>query len=239
MNENAANFLYGVLGGGLVATAIRIAETYLIAPRINESIDARKKLYTYARPLSHACHELVHRLNAIVAKMDDENDSKGPLRLSPKQAKTIDWFTKEGYYITSTAYLIAVVSCWIQLYEQDVVFLKFGRKSLTKRFFDLIEGFKNSLSRHDSILWFHYVNGIGELLICEDSDRPISLSEFVYRLYKDELFRDYYDQLFIFINQVADGRHLINLRNTIQIIHEIETFLIKNKIAIAMGQKSA
>jgi len=235
MNENLANFLFGVLGGGLVATAFRLAETYWLAPHLTESVEARKKLFLYARPLSHACHELEYRLRALLPKMQAEmNDTRTALNLSPRQAQSIDWFTKEGYYITSTAYLLALVSSWIQLYEKDVVFLKFGRTSLTKQFFDLIEDFKNRLSSDGSILWFHYVNGMGELLIADGSDRPMTLSEFIYKLYTDELFRDYYDQLFVFLNQVAMGKFLANLEATIQKLGEIKHFLVQNQITIAM-----
>lgn len=236
MNDNIANVLYGVLGGGLVATGMRLVETYMIAPRLSESIDARKKLFTYARPLSYACHELAYRINAIVEKIDTNtmNGTQTALSLSPTQAKSIDWFTKEGYYISSTAYLMASVSCWIQLYERDVVFLQFGRSSLTKEFFDIIEAFKNRLSSGDSILWYHYVNGIGELLIGEEGDRPITLSEFIYTIHQDELFRGYYDQLFIFLNQVADKRHLQTLKDTLRSLEDIQAFLVSNKISIAM-----
>ncbi len=33
-----------------------------------------------------------------------------------------DWFTKEGYYATLTAYKIAVVSSWLQIYKQELLF---------------------------------------------------------------------------------------------------------------------
>ncbi len=122
----------------------------------------------------------------------------------------------------------------IQLYERDVVFLKFGRSSLTKQFFELIEDFKNILSSDGSILWFHYVNGIGELLIADADDRPMTMSEFIYKLYEDELFRDYYDQLFVFLNQVAHGKFLANLETTIQQLDRIQDFLVQNQITIAM-----
>jgi hypothetical protein len=191
MNEGVSNLLYGALGGGLVATGIRVAETYFVAPRFTESIEARKKLLMYASPLSHACHELESRLNSVLHKLEESSGTREALSRSLKEAKSIDWFTKAGYYITSTAYLICLTSCWIQLYERDVVFLKFGRSSLTKKFFMLIEKFKDDLSNEDSILWFHYVNGLGEQLIDRDKNRPITMSDFTYKLHQDELFKGY------------------------------------------------
>lgn len=234
MNETISNFLYGALGGGLVATGIRIAETYWIAPHFTESLEARKKLFMYASPLSHACHELKYRLNAILQEIEVCAGTKEALNLSPKGIQTIDWFTKSGYYLTSTAYLICVTSAWIQLYERDVVFLKFGRTSLTRRFFALIEKFKNDLSSEGSILWFHYVNGLGEQLVDKDKNRPMTMSEFIYKLYQDGLFRDYYDQLFAFLNQVAEGKHTMTMRNTIKTLEEINNFLEKNRVTISM-----
>lgn len=234
MSEGFSNFLYGAIGGGLVATGMRIAETYLIAPRFTESIEARKKLFMYAGPLSHASHELKYRFNSILNSLDTSPGTRHALSLSPPSAKAIDWFTKEGYFVTSTAYLICWVSSWIQLYERDVVFLKFGRTSLTRRFFELIEKFKNDLANGESILWFYYVNGLGEQLIDRDKNRPLTLSDFIYKLYQDELFRSYYDQLFIFLNQVSEGKHRQNLQNAVATLDEVSDFLEKNRVTIPM-----
>lgn len=81
---------------------------------------------------------------------------------SLQEAESLEWFTtKEGNYITSAAYMIAAVSAWIALYERDIVFLQFGKESLTTQFLLTVERFKNSIS-NSNILWFHYVSGIGE-----------------------------------------------------------------------------
>ena len=233
MNEHIANFFFGVIGGGAVTMAWRLAEKYWFEPRLNEAQSARQKLLLYAQPLSHACHELSLRIKDILADVQNGKSSTCEvLRLSPKEAQSIDWFTKKGYYLTSTAYLFALVSCWIQLYERDVVFLNFGNDNLTTKFFKDIEAFKRKLSSQGSILWLHYVNGIGELLIDADGDRPITLADFTYKLYQDELFRDYYDQLFIFLNQVADGNFLSVLTNTAQQLGDIQNLLGSQKITI-------
>ncbi len=50
MDANLNNLLYGAIGGGLVAAAFKILESYVIAPFIGESLEARKKLYLYAKP---------------------------------------------------------------------------------------------------------------------------------------------------------------------------------------------
>ncbi|MEH2115400.1 hypothetical protein [Nostoc sp.] len=233
MSDGLSNLIYGVVGGGIVTFIIKITESYLVAPRLQESIDGRKKLYLYARPLSLACHELEFRLNSIKDKINDTNDQFGtsqPLKLSPKNSSCIDWFTKEGYYVTSTAYLISSVASWIALYERDVVFLPFVNQRLTTEFFYLIEDFKRAMSSKGSILWFHYVNGIGDNLIDKATNHPITQSEFSYKLHKDELFRDYYDQLFQFLHRVADNEFKDTVEDTIQTLVQIKEFLEKNKI---------
>jgi hypothetical protein len=238
MSDGLSNLVYGVVGGGVITFLIKITETYLVAPRLQESIDARKKLYLYARPLWLACHELEYRLNFIIDKINDQSGPSYSLKLSPKNATSLDWFTKEGYYITSTAYLISVVACWVALYERDVVFLPFVNQRLTTEFFYLIEDFKTAISSKDSILWFYYVTGIGDHLIDKGTNHPITQSEFSYRLYKDELFRDYYDQLFQFLHRVADNDFRHTLEETIKSLAQIKEFLERYKISIKMTRQT-
>lgn len=242
MGDHAAlmQFVYGALGGGTVAFAFRFIEEYLIAPRFSESLDAHRKLILYARPLWLACQELEFRLS-MIAKSLSTGKQSGPrtsLAFSLTASPSIDWFTKDGYFLTSTAYLIAAVSCWIQLYERDVVFLKFGRSSLTKQFFDLIQEFKQKLSNH-SILWFHYINGIGEELVDLDGKHPISLSEFTKRIYQDQVFRGYYDQLFVFLNQLPQGRFRKNIVESSKVLCDIMSFLEDNKITMPVNRQDA
>ncbi len=145
---------------------------------------------------------------------------------------------KDGYFLASTAYLIAAVSFWIRLYERDVVFLKFGRFSLTQRFFDLIQEFKRQLST-DSILWFHYINGRGEELKDPGGERPISMSEFTKKLAQDRVFRGCYDQLFEFLNELPCGKLLQNVVNTNMVLCETMSFLEVNKVMIPMNRRDA
>lgn len=236
MADGLSNLIYGVMGGGVVTFMIKMTENYLVAPRLQESIDARKKLYLYARPLWLACHELEFRLNFIIDKINEPSGPSQALKLSPKNASSLDWFTKEGYYVTSTAYLISSVACWIALYERDVVFLPFVNRRLTTEFFYLIEEFKTAISSQGSILWFYYMNGIGDNLIDKGSNHPITQAEFSYKLYKDELFRDYYDQLFQFLHRVAEQDFQNSLEETIKTLAQIKEFLEKNKISIKMAR---
>jgi hypothetical protein len=235
MSNEIATLLYGAIGGGLVSAGLRVVETYLVAPRLSEAVEARKKLFMYARPLWSACHAVEFRLNMLYEQ--STSDQKIPtLQLNPKEAKSLDWFTKEGYYVTSTAYLIAAVASWIVLFERDVVFLKFDKESLTIHFFYLIEEFKRGLSSDGSPLWFYYTNGIGEQLVKAGESKPMTLANFSYELFKDEDFRNYYDQLFQFLHQVGQGQHLKNIQATLSTLIEMKRFLESNDIVVELGQ---
>jgi hypothetical protein len=234
MAGEISNLIYGAIGGGLVTAGLRIAETYFIAPRLTESAESRKKLILYGKPLWRACHDLYYRLFYIKQKM---HSPRSNLSGSLKDAESLEWFTtKEGNYITSAAYMIAAVAAWIALYERDTVFLQFGEKSLTTQFLLKVERFKNSIS-NSNILWFHYVSGIGELLIQDGASRPMSFSNFCYKLLKDEDFKAYYSQLFQFLNQVNKGEFEKSIEDTLDALNEIKTFLVSKGIVLEMPRE--
>jgi hypothetical protein len=85
---------------------------------------------------------------------------------------------------------------------------------------------------------FHYVNGIGEELTDKAGNRPITLSEFTKRLYQDDLFKGYYDQLFIFLNEVAKREYLVNIDDACKALRDIECFLEDNRVTIRMNKQS-
>ncbi len=232
MEGHALGLLYGAIGAGVVALLLKIAEKYWIDIHFGESLEARKKLRIYSKPLWLDCHELQHRLNRIIAKIEcSENDQElKPLKLSPKDANSLEWYTKEGYYITSTAYLISSVSCWITLFQRDVVFLQFEERSSTADFFLKIERLKVKITSSPSILWYHYFNGVGELLTEKDTHRPITFASFCFKLHNDKNFKAYYDQLFHFLHQIATDRHATLLQETVDELQSIKDFLEEKNV---------
>jgi len=110
-----------------------------------------------------------------------------------------------------------------------VVFLPFKRASLAAQFFDLIERYKVAVSTK-TILWYHYIDGIGELLVEDGHDRPMAFATFSYKLLKDQSFRGYYDQLFQFLRQVGSGEYGDQLKQTVAAVHSIKRFLAENKV---------
>lgn len=234
MNDALSHFVYGAIGGGTVAAGLRIIENNLIGPRLAESLEARKKLFHYGKPLWRASDSLCSRLSQVRQKMDNPRTS---LAASPRDAKTIAWFTtKQGDYITSTAYMIAEMASWIALFERDVVFLRFGRVSLTASFLLKVKRFKESISS-DSNLWINYVDGIGEKLIKPDLSEPLNYSDFCFMLLKEKELLDYYIQLFDYLNQVNQGKFASSIGDTIISLEDINSFLISNKIIVDISQK--
>jgi hypothetical protein len=102
---------------------------YLIEPWYNARTLRRK----YATALWIACADLKIHLGRISARITagdretvnalkkiPDNDSKREGIVRP------DWFTKDGYYTTSTAYKTAAVSAWLRIYQRELLFLPYS-----------------------------------------------------------------------------------------------------------------
>ena len=226
MNVELNGFLWGALGGGAVALVFRTVEKALIDVRIAESIEARQKVQKYAKPFWLACNDLEWRLHHILEKLATGGNLE-PLRWSPDDSTPVRWYVEEGYYVASTAYLVASVAAWIRLFQRDVVFLRFGKDSTTAEFFRLVESLKAGLSKDPpSILWYHYFNGIGEYLI--ENDVPMSIAAFTNKLAADRGYLAYYGQLFRFLHRLAGKDHEALLKSTLTTLRDIKLCLEKN-----------
>jgi hypothetical protein len=203
MSNGFEGLLFGAIGGGIVAFIFRQLEK-IIEGRRAESTDAKKKLLKYSQPLWLACNDLHFRLADISKKINKNLDDKLRPLTWPLSDKIFD-YVSGLYYATSTAYVFANVSACIRLFQKDVVFLQFKEESITDNFFDLINNLKKDLTT-DSILWFHYFNGIGDYLI--QNEVPLSIAEFSIKLAKDKDFRDYYTWLFYFVKDLAETKDI-------------------------------
>ncbi len=222
MSAGFEGLLLGAVGGGVVALVLRIVETHWLGPTFTESREAHKTLLRYSRPLALSCDDAEYRIDRIL-KQADRSEAIA-FKCSPSDAKSLDWFTRDGYYVTSTAYLLSAVLAWIALLQRDVVFLRFRRKSVTTEFFDRIRNLRVALST-GTYLWYYYLDWIGERLVPEGADRPMSLSAFSEKLLTTPSFRQCYDQLFEFLRRCADGEFIEELRATLQCLRELKVFL--------------
>jgi hypothetical protein len=78
MSNGFEGLIFGAIGGGIVAFGLRVIEK-VIEGRLAESIDARKKMLKYAKPLWLACNDLDWRLKNILEKIQ-ENGYLEPLK---------------------------------------------------------------------------------------------------------------------------------------------------------------
>ena len=227
IDEGLSQLIYGAVGGGLVALIWKTVDTYVIGVRLGESVEARKKLRAYARPLWLECRELRFRMTQIRDKLqgDDPDGGLRALQARPPDPHDVAWYTQDGYFATSTAYLIAAVAAWIRLYQRDVVFLEFGARSATHAFFKLTEDLQRTYSARPSILWYYYFSAIGEMLVDRDVHAPLTMAQFTLRLAEDERFRAFYAQLFEFVARMGRGDYLEVVGKVIQAISDIGSFL--------------
>lgn len=232
--------LSGVVVGGIVSV---LGKSWGDERKYRADIahKAEEKLQTYAKPLWRSCQELRFRLQIIHERLQIKDpilrqEKLEPLRWPPTGAGSLSWFNQSGQFVTSTAYQIAVVSAWITLFERDVVFLPFRKASSTTEFFGLVEQFKSSIGDHGSVLFYNYFQGIGSRLLLDDQSRPMPIDSFSYRLYQDELFRSYYEQLFAFIHEVADGKFDWNLEHSITSLDKVMDCLLRNGAIKEIGR---
>lgn len=224
--------------GGAVGASIKFLSDEFGYMR-NESREANKKLYMYAKPLWRSCQELKIRLDLIYMRQTRrEFEQLEALKWSPNDssASCLSWYNKDGQFVISTAYLISVVSSWIVLLQRDIGFLRFGKKSDTTNFYILVEQFKSSIADYDSILYYNFFDGIGAKLILDSAKRPMSIDEFSEATFKNQLFRDYFEQLYNFLHEVACGKFSIHLKNCITALDHIMEFLVKNGAIPEIGR---
>lgn len=215
MNDYLSSQVPGFILGGL--------GTYVlthISERWWKFYDSRLK---YSQFLWIDCYELSKRLSRVSL---GNPDTLGALRLSLADSpKTIEWFTKDGYYVASTVYLISRVSAWITLIESDQGFLRFSRRRQTTEFFVASQKLKRAISNSDqgSILWWVYLTGIGEGLI--ESSKPINFFNFLKKLESDEQFRSFYEQAFHFTNSLSDLEKSNLLDQVVDSLSQLMTLL--------------
>src|SRR5439155_25067882 len=113
---------------------------------------------------------------------------------------------------------IAVVSCWLQIYQRELVLSTFEEdRKLISRLYGLAVGVKKAFST-DTCLWYDYFDAIGSKLR-ERQDRtlrPCSFAAFCENYFFYEQYRRFYEQLHMFIWFIAEGRYLKHIPGIIQ-----------------------
>jgi hypothetical protein len=204
---------------------------YFIEPRLIVGQTQKK----YATALWIACRELQLHLTEIDERLVGK-DSKTieVLKKIPNNdfAGRADWFTKWGYYSTVTAYKIAVVSSWIRIYQQDLLFSTYHKsRAFISALYERADRIKAAFSS-DTILWYYYFDAIGDKLMGKSNGIlcPITFSEFCDRYYGDERFRLFFEQLHMFIWFVADGIYLPKIQEINRSLSDMMAFLERQNL---------
>ena len=213
MNVNSVSTLLPGMMTALLALLTYLGTyKYVIEPWLL----ARQLRKKYATALWITCRELQLHLENIHKRVSVQKQSTiNALKKIPNNdfKDRVDWFTKEGYYASVTAYKIAVVSAWLRVYQQELLFSTY-RKS--RKFLNSLYGkadqIKSAFSK-DTCLWYDYFDAIGDKLVDRSGDvpRPLAFSTFCDKCFSEKQYRLFYEQLRIFIWFVANGEYLEKL----------------------------
>jgi len=129
MSNSWLGFIPAIITAAVGLAGLLGLAKYLIEPWYNARALRRK----YATALWIACADLKIRLELIRERvMAGDRQTVDALKKIPdKDSKRDgivrpDWFTKDGYYTTSTAYKIAAVSAWLRIYPRELLFLPYS-----------------------------------------------------------------------------------------------------------------
>jgi hypothetical protein len=215
---------------------------YLIEPWYTARALRRK----YATALWIACVDLKIQLERIHKRiLEGDRQMVDALKKIPHNDSwrdgsiRADWFTKEGYYTTNTAYKIAAVSAWLRIYQRELLFLPY---SATQNFLSKLYAGADRLNTSfstDTCLWHDYLNATGDGLVkrpsCADAAsvlEPLSFAEFCERYTTDTRFLLFYEQVHMYIWFLADGRktYLESVQNVLQSLDDLRSLLTREKL---------
>ena len=150
----------------------------------------------------------------------------------------VDWFVKTGYLSMITAYKIAAFSSWMRIYQIAVsqALLTVRRDYFIHELLKKFASYKKSAAGNDSVLWYDYIDAIGERLINTTGEHtsPFGFSEFCKRYHGDPEFLYFFDQVHMFIHfmgrkdQPWSTRYPMVLNDMVKSLSDIEEFLGRN-----------
>lgn len=186
--------LLSALSSGAIGYYVRIYEV-----KKNETKLADKKFDKYSKRMWASLKNLKFRLLYIQEQIIDTSK----IQSIPNGKFSVEWCTKDGHFAVSTLYLFTYMSCIVNLYQKEVDFINFNSKSKTYQFYLLLENLKKVITTN-SVMWFHYFNGIGDYITNKKENEPITFNEFVIKLKQDIDFFEFMNQSFYFIQFLFD-----------------------------------
>lgn len=188
------------------------------------------KYHNYAKRMFNAFSHLEYRFCDI----NQQTSTIDSLKMIPSKNNSIEWYTKEGYYITSTSYLLAQISCFIYQYLEETDFRDYREKSKSDELATLLEIYRKAVTT-GGVMWYHYYIAIGEVIQNKETSKPMDICDFIYKLHKDPLFFDFMNQTFYFVKLLAENNDKTIIANILQIIGQIK---VKIKESISSNKKS-
>jgi len=175
-------------------------QKFIIEPRYEARISRRK----YATALYLACKELSNHLDHIFKRLNSPDSGIGDamLKIPNNDFKgKPDWFVKEGYFTTITAYKIAAVSAWLRAYQNELLFSSYPEnQSFLKDLYISAQNLKIAFST-DTCFWYYYFDAIGEKLIekRERGEAVFTFAAFCDHYTNDTSFRLFFEQVHMYI----------------------------------------
>ena len=211
---------------------------YLIEPWYSARALRRK----YATALWIACSDLHIHLDRIREQMGaGDPRTRNALKKIPRNdsGRRADWFAKEGYYTTTTAYKIAAVSAWLRIYQRELLFLPYAAsRSFLSQLYARADELKSSISTK-TCFWYDYLDAVGDRLVSQLGDvgsggslAPMSFAEFCRRYATDQDFLLFYDQVHRYIHLIGDGQppYIESVKKVLESLKKVMGFLERQRL---------
>jgi hypothetical protein len=226
----------------IVTTAVGLAgllglTKYLVEPWY----DARALRRKYATALWISSSDLELHLRRIRTHVEksDQREISALKKIPNNDARgRADWFTKEGYYATLTAYKISSVVAWLRIYQRELLFVPYAAsQGFLAKLYGCADELKRSFST-DTCLWYDYLDAVGDGLVGRPSSAgpqplaPLSFAEFCERYATDSRFRLFYEQVHMYIHFVASKRpsYVVSVEKVLGSLGDLMKFLTREKL---------
>jgi hypothetical protein len=144
------------------------------------------------------------------------------------------WFVKWGYYTTITVYRIAVVSAWLWVYQNALLFYSYREgQAFLSELYRKSQRLKASFS-HRTCLLYYYFAAVGEKLIESNASESsaMSFATFCSRSANDRDFRLLFEQVHMYIWFLGnrDQKYLDTIPSVIESLNDLVGFLEKRQL---------
>lgn len=174
METNGTFSVYAFWGGIFSSVLLLVINDFYkswkrIREKRNEQLEVHRE---YIRKMLLSVKSLIIRLEHIQKKDKIEVDMS-------RMRNLLEWYTKDGYYISSTVYLIAHVSCITNNYKKIPLSIDRNVSKISEELQSKLDKY-NTIISTDSCLWYHYHVALGNSL--NDNNNTLRLSFYIYKI---------------------------------------------------------